>query len=307
MDCIRNWWQVCIDGCAMFRVAKQLDFVKINLKKWNRESFGHIFYSKNSIIQQMNYVQEEIQSKGLSEEIQLQEDFLLAQLHDIVAKEEDFQRQRSHAICLKSRDHNSKFFHLTALRRKSSNKISSVMVDGLLLADEDAIRRVAANYFEQMLSDDLVWDQQSVEDSLDVIPQLVSEHLNRELTTIPSSSKIKEAIFSFEGNKAPGPDGFPFLFFQSCQEIVAEDVINSTKEFFGSRRLLRELNVTFIVLIPKTVDANGFGDYHPISLCNSIYNILLKVLATRLQKILPNLISKQQVALLRVNRFWTPL
>lgn len=63
-------------------------------------------------------------------------------------------------------------------------------------------------------------------------------------------------------------------------------MINATKEFFGSRRLLRELNATFIVLIPMSIDANSFGEYHLISLCKSIYKKNSKVLASRLQKCL---------------------
>lgn len=55
-------------------------------------------------------------------------------------------------------------------------------------------------------------------------------------------------MFSFEGNKALGLDGFLMLFFQWLWEIVEDEVVNVIKEFFGSRCLL---NSTFLVLIPK--------------------------------------------------------
>lgn len=49
---------------------------------------------------------------------------------------------------------------------------------------------------------------------LDVIPNMVLEDINKDqCVSIPSSNEIKRSVFSFEGNKAPGPDGFPFLFF----------------------------------------------------------------------------------------------
>lgn len=76
-------------------------------------------------------------------------------------------------------------------------------------------------------------------------------------------------------------------------EIISKDVINATKEFFGSRKLLKELNSTFIVLIPKKPSAKRFGDFRPISLCNSIYKIFSKVLALRLQRVLSKIISPQ--------------
>lgn len=63
--------------------------------------------------------------------------------------------------------------------------------------------------------------------------------------------------------------------------------------------MFKDLNATFIVLSLKFVDANGLRDFRPINLCNFIYKIFSKVLATRFQKILPNLISKHQSGFVR--------
>lgn len=173
------------------------------------------------------------------------------------------------------------------------------MVDGLVMSDDEAIRSVIAGFFENLLRDDVIWDQQSVDFALEVIPNLVFEDINKEIVVIPSSNEIKKVVLSFEGNKAPGLNGFPLLFFQSCWDIVALYGINATKEFFGCQRFLKELNATFIILIPKSVDANSFGDFRLISLCNSIYKIFSKVLAARIQRILLDLISKLQSGFVR--------
>lgn len=76
--------------------------------------------------------------------------------------------------------------------------------------------------------------------------------------------------------------------------IVEADIYNGVKEFFGSRRLLKELNSTFIVLIPKIPRADSLNKFKPISLCNSVDKILSKVLTSRLLEILPRIISFQQ-------------
>lgn len=36
---------------------------------------------------------------------------------------------------------------------------------------------------------------------------------NRKLVCIPSVEEVRGVVFSFEGNKALGPDGFPMFFF----------------------------------------------------------------------------------------------
>ena len=66
------------------------------------------------------------------------------------------------------------------------------------------------------------------------------------------------------------------------------------KEFFGTRNILRELNGTFIALIPKKLGAHRLDQFRPISLCNSFYKIISKVLTLIILSLLPIIISRQQ-------------
>ena len=53
-------------------------------------------------------------------------------------------------------------------------------------------------------------------------------------------------------------------------------------------------NSTFLALIPKDVKPSSVQRFRPISLCNASYKIFSKVLALRIKKILPSLISSNQ-------------
>ncbi|KAL4303697.1 hypothetical protein GQ457_10G019000 [Hibiscus cannabinus] len=66
--------------------------------------------------------------------------------------------------------------------------------------------------------------------------------------------------------------------------------------FHESARLPRVVNSTFLVLIPKKDSHVGLWDLWPISLVNSVYKIISKVLAGRLEKVLNGLISEEQSA-----------
>lgn len=70
----------------------------------------------------------------------------------------------------------------------------------------------------------------------------------------------------------------------------------SILNFLNFVSLPHHLNHTFITLIPKVKSPELGFDFQPISLCNVLYKIILKVLAKRLNKILPNIITEHQSA-----------
>lgn len=56
----------------------------------------------------------------------------------------------------------------------------------------------------------------------------------------------------------------------------------------------KDLNHTFITLIPNKKDPLHMTDYHPISLCNVLCKLISKVIANHLRTFLPHLISVSQ-------------
>ena len=56
------------------------------------------------------------------------------------------------------------------------------------------------------------------------------------------------------------------------------------------------LNHTFITLILKVKSREFVTEFRPIALCNILYKLVSKVLANRLKKVLPHIISKSQSA-----------
>jgi hypothetical protein len=62
-------------------------------------------------------------------------------------------------------------------------------------------------------------------------------------------------------------------------------------QFLNGAPFDAKLNATDIVLIPKVSSPTKITEYRPISLCNVIYKFISKVLANRLKKVLPYVIS----------------
>ena len=68
------------------------------------------------------------------------------------------------------------------------------------------------------------------------------------------------------------------------------------EDFHAGRCQMERLNKVFLVLIPKCPGGEQISDFRPIALSNSIYLIIIKVLANRLREVMDGLISPLQSA-----------
>ena len=94
-------------------------------------------------------------------------------------------------------------------------------------------------------------------------------------------------------DKSPGPDGFNPAFYQRFWDLVGDDIYWDSLEWMNNLCFPPTVNNTNISLISKHEKPESMKDYRPIALCNVNYKILAKVLANRLKKLLPRIISHE--------------
>jgi hypothetical protein len=78
--------------------------------------------------------------------------------------------------------------------------------------------------------------------------------------------------------------------------IVGKEVCEAVLLSLNSGIMNKDLNSIYTVLIPKTKDPKNVRDFRPISFCNVLYKLISKVLANRLKRVLPYIISPFQSA-----------
>nr|GEU53712.1 hypothetical protein [Tanacetum cinerariifolium] len=176
--------------------------------------------------------------------------------------EERLLKQKSKIEWLEVGDSNSAFFHKSVKSRNQRSRIKSIRdatdckVIGPLVTD------YFVNHYHQFLGIDMECDDLNIEGlflnriSTDTSLNMVRNVINKE---------IKTAVFDIRDDRVPGPDGITFAFFKKSWDIVGNDVCNASHEFFYNDQLLKEINHTFLALIPKVSTPLKVTDYRPTS------------------------------------------
>lgn len=208
---------------------------------------------------------------------------------------EKAQLQKSRLSWALKGDKNTRFFHIIATSRQNRNSLDSIEVNGVSVVQPGEVKQAVVNHFKNLYAE--CWK---------IRPKLGGQF--KSINTLSNESTMLESVFTkdevwaaikdYDGNKAPGPDGFNLFSLQKCWKVMKHDILKFISEFHENGILAGGLNCSFISLIPKKENPLSLSDFRPISLISSVYKILSKVLSRRLKLVLPSIVSEAQSAFL---------
>jgi hypothetical protein len=106
-----------------------------------------------------------------------------------------------------------------------------------------------------------------------------------------SMEELKTMVWDCDSYKCPGPDGVNLGFIKDFWEDMKVELLCYVFDFHHNGKLMNGINSTFITLTPKKESPQTMNDYRPISLVESLYKVLAKLLANRLKCIIGSVIS----------------
>eukprot|EP00253_Pinus_taeda_P008374 PITA_08374 len=176
--------------------------------------------------------------------------------------------------------------------RRAGNNIERIKVEERVLNEQEEIKEAASRHFQTLLTADPNYLENP--DFLNIMENKISEAQNADLDKEVTTEEIEWSILSMPLDKAPGPDGFTVAFYRTHWEIIKKDYIKMAKNFFTKCKMGSSIKSSHLALIPKDPNPQSFDRFRPISLCSVSYKIITKILANRLKKILPSIISENQ-------------
>lgn len=205
-------------------------------------------------------------------------------------------KQRGKVRVIRDADENTKFHHAHASHRLRQNQIKALEVDGARYTRHSDKARILDDHFTRLLgaSVEPLWDFDVAEmyNGLAVVDPVP-------LTEPFTSSEALSAVKAMNQTSAPGPDGFGPSFYKSSWEFVEPAVMNYLASLHAGTADLERINRAYIVLIPKTSDANTPGAFRPISLQGCPIKIAGKILTSRLQRQIASLVHVDQTGFIK--------
>ncbi|KAL4189281.1 hypothetical protein AMTRI_Chr08g164710 [Amborella trichopoda] len=284
-----------VRGRAGYRLQTKIQHLKTSLKTWSKAIPRNYSQTKSTLLDTIQGLDNLEESRPLdTSELNLRAQSKLEYLSTL-KKEEIYWFQRSRIKWLKVGDQNTAFFHRIANCRRRDNTIAMLKVNNSYLTQPALIEQTIIEFFQTLYT--APTSPRPIMADLDflALPSDLATWLEQPFT----KDEIVQALNALANDKAPCPNGFPIAPFKILWSTFRPNFMEFFEKFFHRGILHKAINATFIALVPKVEGAKEIKDFYPISLLNSTYKILAKVLASRLQQGLPSVISPSQSAFIQ--------
>ncbi|CAI7880494.1 unnamed protein product, partial [Closterium sp. NIES-54] len=182
--------------------------------------------------------------------------------------------------------------HLSARikTRKTRTQIAEVAVSGGVVSEPKQILEAASCYFRNLLGED---KRTTV---ADWVPSTGKKLMYSEADDLQgdwTEKEVRQALREMASNKTPGKDRLPKEVFELHWDVLGKHVMALVRDFTSSS-LPTSVKDAVTILLHKKGAKEQLENYRSITLLNISYKVLVRVLASRIKRILHRVISREQ-------------
>ncbi|KAA8519329.1 hypothetical protein F0562_013585 [Nyssa sinensis] len=224
-------WQEESHCSPMLKLSLKLKRLKTHLRQFNKKLFSNTKIRIVEAKEKLDRTQADLQIDPRNTELHQRGKSLSVEYAELSLAEEAFFQQKARVKWLHVGDQDTVYFHRKVNGNRLRTKILSIIDrSGRRLEDPDEVKQEVVSFFQDLLGTSSPYNPSYKARITNVIK--LNEVQKRDLCKEVGADEIREALFSIQGDKAPGPDGYCAAFFQKNWQLVGQDVIQAVSHFF---------------------------------------------------------------------------
>lgn len=168
---------------------------------------------------------------------------------------------------------------------KKPNLPNSLLFDGELLSEPQAIADKFANFFEQSFL-----GNETCDNNLSNLFQSATNNFSDFI----SENEVGDAIIKIKSSTGAGPDRIPGFIFKGCAEPLISPLCHTFNLALKTSVFPDCWKISRICPVFKSGDRNEGSNYRPISIINSLAKIFEIILCDRLSYFVKNYLAPEQ-------------
>ena len=168
--------------------------------------------------------------------------------------------------------------------------------DGELICDELALLKEIEMYYRNLYSSATDRRNDLFEEFIEnlEIPKLadaVRDELEGEITL----KERQDILCTFKREKSPGDDGFTWDSIIAFFDLLGRDLVDSFNLAYNTGEMsISQRRGVITLILKEDSDLQLLNNWRPITLLNLDYKIMSKVIAKRIERVLPHLVCSDQ-------------
>ncbi|KAL3696469.1 hypothetical protein R1sor_010545 [Riccia sorocarpa] len=212
-------------------------------------------------------------------------------------KEADIWKARSRIKWARKGDAPTRYyFALTKARFRREMITKLEAEDGRIVEMQKEIVQSVGSFYKTLYTNEPETEETKKlrSESLALIDKRVTQEENRMMEVEPDLLEVEETIEGMQKEKAPGLDGVTVEVVSNLWDEIKDDCMMMMR-FVWSRKSISERDSKGVIkLLPKNEETHRLKNWRPITLMPFTYKLVAKIIANRMQKLIPKLVDSQQ-------------